>query len=402
MSREIRQLKSLTGLRFFLAFWVVLYHQIPNSDSLAVTWMPDFAPEWMSLLIRTGYVAVTVFFVLSGFVLAYNYDLSETWDASRIRKFAAARFSRIYPAYFTGLLLMAPLMLLRATKLAAAGDTAMFVLSTILNFTLLQAWIPQTTLTWNYPGWSLSNEAFFYVCFPFLGAVLWRLRSVAALTACVAGMWVVSLMPAILAMLAYPEFSIWAAADVNHVPADLDNVMKLVSYNPMLRLAEFAAGILLAKLYRLLPDGHWLFGRGQWIALPAAGACIAILSRADELPRLPTHNGLLLPLYMLLLFGFALGGGWIDRLLSVPAMVLLGNASYSMYILHAPLLNWFALFWRTFTGGPGNESATPVVLCSLIIIAVSCVFFVLLEEPAHKRLRVLLTQPRQVSVPSGN
>src|SRR5437660_267223 len=106
------QLPSLTGIRFFLAIWVVIYHQIGPKTGLAISWLPN-APDAICALLRVGYVAVTVFFVLSGFVLAYNYDLSEPWSRRASVKFGIARFARIYPAYCAGLLLFVPSVVYR-------------------------------------------------------------------------------------------------------------------------------------------------------------------------------------------------------------------------------------------------------------------------------------------------
>ena len=67
-----QQLPALTGARLFLALWVILYHQIPHEDTtVTVSWLGSL-PLPFHLFLRTGYAAVTVFFVLSGFVLAYN------------------------------------------------------------------------------------------------------------------------------------------------------------------------------------------------------------------------------------------------------------------------------------------------------------------------------------------
>lgn len=62
----------------------------------------------LSSLVGTGYAAVGIFFLLSGFILAYNYDLGTQWSDQGKLRFAIARFSRIYPVYLLGLLLVLP------------------------------------------------------------------------------------------------------------------------------------------------------------------------------------------------------------------------------------------------------------------------------------------------------
>src|ERR1035437_1893487 len=96
------QLPSLTGLRFFLALWVVVFHLTSPGGPLGPT--VATSPAWICGLVRTGYVAVGVFFVVSGFVLSYNYPLGRRWSSREMASFGIARFARIYPAYFLGLL----------------------------------------------------------------------------------------------------------------------------------------------------------------------------------------------------------------------------------------------------------------------------------------------------------
>src|ERR1044071_2165280 len=99
------QLHSLTGLRFFLALWVVVFHQSSRLGPM---------PPALFGLLQTGYVAVGFFFVLSGFVLAYNYPLVAAWSKDELVRFGIARFARIYPTYFLGLVTIAPVILFGA------------------------------------------------------------------------------------------------------------------------------------------------------------------------------------------------------------------------------------------------------------------------------------------------
>ena len=155
------QLLPLTGLRFFLALWVVIYHQTATENYLGPLMASLPVPVYCFL--RTGYVAVGVFFVLSGFVLSYSHSLTTRFSSSQLVSFAVARFARIYPTYCFGLLLIAPFIvetLLGRWSAAAATTEAA---KAILNWTLLQSWVPRAAFSWNAPGWSLSDEAFFIV-----------------------------------------------------------------------------------------------------------------------------------------------------------------------------------------------------------------------------------------------
>src|ERR1035438_10214838 len=105
-TREAKpQILALTGLRFFLAIWVVVFHLTSPGGPLGHA--VSTAPDWLCCLVRTGYVAVGVFFVLSGFVLSYNYSLARPWSFTEMATFGIARFARVYPAYCLGLVSMA-------------------------------------------------------------------------------------------------------------------------------------------------------------------------------------------------------------------------------------------------------------------------------------------------------
>lgn len=386
MNSSRPQLPALTGIRFFLAIWVVIYHVTPVSDQHVIAWFPA-APHALYSMLRTGYVAVGVFFVLSGFVLAYNYDLGKRWDGRSLARFAVARFSRIYPAYCLGLLLVMPFVvyrLARAFSLDALGDEALIG---FLNWTLLQSWIPDMALTWNDPGWSLSNEAFFYLCFPFIGVFLWKFSTPGKNLAAGAAMWLfASLAPLWLVLrpgISFEDLSTMGAS----LGGSAETVGQLVKYNPVLRIPEFCVGILLCRMYCYVRESYpRLLGRGRWFYLPALLLTGVLLSAASGFSPFLLHNGILLPLYGCIIFGLALEGGALSRVLSSDILVLLGNASYSMYILHVPVRTWITVVLRrVFSYDPSGPAW--VVGYTTAVIVLSCLCFKVIEEPLHRALK---------------
>jgi len=109
-----------------------------------------------------GYIGVTFFFILSGFILSYSY--SEKMKENNISKteFFISRFSRIYPLHFLTFLLSLPLFLTLKN-----GGSFLYLLP---NISLTQSFFPKEWIYFsaNTPSWSLSNEIFFYILFPFL------------------------------------------------------------------------------------------------------------------------------------------------------------------------------------------------------------------------------------------
>jgi len=369
-------------MRFFLALWVIIYHQIPPLEDLR-RFLPGLEHAVEGLLF-TGYAAVGVFFVLSGFVLTYNYDLSNLTSPPNLKRFAVARFSRIYPAYLIALIILIPIYFYRDYKGIDPPETDLITL--LLNIALLQAWLPGTALSWNFPGWSLSNEAFFYALFPFVGRLLRAVKNLRTLVLLGLAMWALALAaPLIAALLPIDGFGDVAATQYK-LESESEFWANLIRYNPLVRLPEFCLGILLALLFRRLPEEHWLWNRGAWLYLPAGAAALLVLINADRIPYPLMHNSLLLPLYACIVFGFALEGGTLARWLSRPSLVFLGNASYSMYILHAPLFIWLTILFRS---GLHREPVGWSWFISYLVLVIggSCIFFRIVEDRLHRTVR---------------
>jgi len=152
------RLPAITSLRFFAAFHVALFHM---KEMGVIT-----SPGWLKSFAGIGYVGVSFFFVLSGFILVYTY----AGRTLNLRDFWQARFARIYPAYLFSLVLFFPFFYFGALKMHVPFfyfAEQHFTLSAVLVLLLLQSWVPQAALSWNAVAWSLSVEAFFYAIFPF-------------------------------------------------------------------------------------------------------------------------------------------------------------------------------------------------------------------------------------------
>jgi len=331
-------LPALTGLRFFLALWVIGHHITGPSDMLgaAAAATPSAIYAW----IRGGYLAVQTFFVLSGFVLARTYRDSD-WSRRHLLRYAAARAARIYPVYFISLLLISPQIVAEFTP----AKTPILVEHGLL----IQAWFGRIPVNWNIPAWTLSCEIFFYLSFP-LAAILmaragWRQAIALALGA------------TCLTRVLY-------ACGVSD------------QLKPVVHLADFFMGIAAARGFELIRKRGWTFS-GAWLYLPALALGALFIARIDWLPPRVDLNTMLRPINALLLLGFALGGGGLARALSTPATVFLGQASYAMYILHMPILFWYARYTRAL-------SATIYVIA---VIAIASVVYKWIEEPANRWIR---------------
>jgi peptidoglycan/LPS O-acetylase OafA/YrhL len=144
------QLHALTGARGIAAWLVVLYHTRFAYQSQVPSSIFDFVAK--------GYLAVDLFFVLSGFVMWLNYA-----DKFAAQGFAAApdflrrRIARIYPLYIV--MLLATIGWAVMLRLVGNGPDIRFPFAELpLHFIMAQNWGLTDDLRWNVPAWSISTE----------------------------------------------------------------------------------------------------------------------------------------------------------------------------------------------------------------------------------------------------
>ncbi len=361
-------LPALTGVRFIAAIGVVFYH---FAEPIAAAHQP------FANLISYGYSAVDLFFLLSGFVLCYSYLSDEGSMRGSTRSFYAARFARIYPAYLLGFLLAAPTNILWSLRVNHLG-TALVKLgvSAAAVLTMQQAWTPWTAWSWNFPAWSVSVETFFYVVFPFVAPRLARLKAVQCLAACT-GFWLLG--------LAAP-LALYLAKGITGPPQLHDNLQMAIEFTPLLRLPEFLAGVLLGRAY---VQGAFNAIHGSVVALLSSLAIVGLLAATPSIPHPLVANGLLMPLFAMLIVSLARGQGIVAALLSRPFMVLLGEASYGVYILQIPVAYVLRL-------PPPIHSLAALCVYLVALVTASLLSWHFVETPARKFLRGRLSaHPRR-------
>jgi peptidoglycan/LPS O-acetylase OafA/YrhL len=288
---------SLTGLRAVCALWVELFHY----RSEVLTLLPGLRP--VRPLLDTGYLGVDVFFVLSGFVLAYNYsDALASWRGDRARRFVQNRVARVWPVHLVTLHLDLLLAVAIGTLGVTEGGHRRTLGAYAQNLSMTHAWWNDRP-SFNAPAWSISAEWAAYLACPLLLIVLARLRS-----AWLAALGVLTLYGAMLTV-----FALWAQPNGN------------VAHAGMLRLSvEFCAGLLMLRIYQRRPA---LLGR---LALPVAAALVIVIFAVPA-----THVGYwLAPLLGVLVLCLATDDGPLARLLSTPVLLFWGEASYCLYMTH--------------------------------------------------------------------
>ncbi|MGN6820032.1 MAG: acyltransferase family protein [Sphingomonas sp.] len=331
-------IRPLTGARFFAAAAVVVYHS-------GATWVASHpeTPALVRSVLLNGYLGVTFFFVLSGFILHFTYR-GGIAGAVAWRRYGVARFARIYPTYLLALVAMAPFVHVRDLR-------------DVPQFALLQWWPPVQVAhwsNWNMPAWTLSVECFFYCCFPLLSRGAAR-QPVPLLWTVIGVLWLFDLTTGSSAIM-----------DGRQAWFDWMTVIPI----PLLRLPEFVIGIAFAELHLRQGGGGrvpaWLaalallavlgFGNARWVAGLATGlSALTIAAIAADRRSL------------------------LVRLLSARTVVLLGGASYALYLLHQPV--HFAV--ARLLGGSKLMLAAqyPVLLIAAVAV------FLFVEEPAREWIR---------------
>jgi peptidoglycan/LPS O-acetylase OafA/YrhL len=347
-------LPALTGLRFWLAVWVILHH-VSNKGMMLEAWSNSL-PAPLSRFMHSGFLAVQTFFVLSGFVLARTYAQTR-WNGQSLGRFFTARFARIYPVYFASLILMSPFIIESMTKAAWSPGRRGTVLTDYLL--VLQGWVPSLGVGWNTPAWSLTCEFFFYLCFPLL---FMALRNVRWLGVAVA-------LPAAVVL-----------------PIALDRMGASWTWQPLFHMGDFIAGIVAARIYTILAAKRGWARRGYWLYLPAMVVGLWLIGHPETVRWTGGDVGTFLRvLNVAMLIGLALSGGFLAKWLATPLCDFLGKASYSMYVLHVPILWWTA---RYFVHGWMHP---PVVIGAgiylMLVIGAAALVYQWLEAPASVWIR---------------
>ena len=359
------RLPALTSVRFFAALHVCIFHMYAMRIASGTGVFHRIA--------SIGYVGVNFFFVLSGFILVYTYADRQT----PARKFWWARFARIYPAYLFSLLLTGPFFYYVCLKIHPAPIPFLIwpqnhlVASSLLVPALVQSWIPSAALAWNPPAWSLSDEAFFYLLFPVLLVWLakknWRAWIGIALACGVASL---------ACTLGYAVFRPDGAGFVND--DSYFTWLNVIKFFPLVRLPEFVLGACCGFLFlRKSVDRKW----GSPLVLIGLAYFATIVALGPYIPYSILHDSALTPGFALIIFGLALRPAWTSVLEYWP-LVLLGDASYSFYLLHS---NFLGMIFQP-RGEPLNLPMWRLVAGVMIPIAVSIAVYKWIESPARRKL----------------
>ncbi len=294
-----REIIALTSLRGIAAMAVVLQHFSVTAQLHAANNIPSLVPH--------GYLAVDLFFILSGFIMSYTYLSSfELNKAGVFGDFMMRRIARIVPL---NLAVLALFVVAAQLSIAALGRNIIYspnvgIGDIFANSLMLQGL--GIGINMNGPSWSVSAEFAAYAIFPLLIVGTFSRHRAARL--------------AVIAISLCGIF--WIAA--NH--PRLGMATETIAENLVRCFAEFAIGMATYRAYRGIGTrGAALLGSDR-AAFAIMGLCCASMLLRLDLPAV-----LLFPA---LIASLALNDGAAKRMMSRPSIYFLGQVSFSLYLLH--------------------------------------------------------------------
>ena len=350
------QLPALTGIRTLLAFNIVLFHFTP----------PHLGP--LRPFVQNGFVFVNVFFLISGYILTYNYvDRAATLVK---RQFWLARLARLYPVYLLALLISFEMLKLEWSARSAAE----FWKGLVLTPMLLQGWSPSLATFWNTVAWTLSCEVAFYAAFPWLIKLPWP-RKPSRLILLILGLWVIDILPASLYLIFNPDN---LTEPVTRYTST--TLIRFLKYTPIPYAATFMAGITLARLQLAVTITQRR--RAAIAAAALTGLGLFFYFATPHLPYLIMHGGILLPLFACLVFGLS-GQHPIASVFAWGPLLLVGESSYCLYLLH---FNVYLLIHNHHLTERLHVAAFDPWISYAALIAISVIVYKFVENPARKAI----------------
>ncbi len=377
---------ALTGVRAIAAFFVFFHHynQLDFSYPIQRT-------------LNEFHMGVTMFFVLSGFLICMRYYGNSEITGSWFRKYIKNRIARIYPMYLFLTLLTFLLYFLIGGEASVIGTVQSPILILFLNIFFIRGFFDDLKFTGVGQGWSLTVEECFYLLAPVLFIGIKRNKNNLIYYP------LLLLVFGITMVLVFSNFSVFGF---------FKNFQFLFLYTFFGRCVEFFIGMKLALI--VLEKKEKILPRPVFTTMGVLGMVIAV----SVLVFLPLNgrefglyhpfgiftNNIILPISIAVLYyGLIIEKSWLQKFLSSATMQLLGKSSYIFYLIHIGviatflknisrntidlLFNWFDNHGLEWVPEKLNDSILYIALVFVLLNLVSIVLYKLMEEPLNLAIR---------------
>lgn len=318
---------ALTGIRFFAIFHIFVFHlgaaassEKPEGFENVLMGFAD-TPEKLAVFISNGWMSTSLFFLLSGFILGYLYWGKDGQLSSSKRRFWLLRLVRIYPVHLVVLTIV--LFLKVPWFLGAGANWSDIIPVALANLFLVHAWIPPWIPHVNWPTWTISALIFLYLIMPWLMQILGKLSRRQLIIALIA-MPFISVLPTVL-------YAIIMAAGV---PWSM-SIDSFISNTPLFWVPYFTAGMLMTRIFSLsrfvpVQRNHAWFAWGDLAFIVII--VMACTSGIEQPLKFFIRQGLLMPLYIVLVLDLARGNGVMARVFALPGTGFLGETGFSIFM----------------------------------------------------------------------
>ena len=347
-----KMIKSLTSLRMLFALMVFVSHCNIVSGVFDVHLMTE------------GYVGVSFFYVLSGFIIAYSYDKRFQLGTVTKREFWVARVARIYPLHWLMLMVTAAL-----GTYTLANGWCDWLRHFTLNATLCQAYVPDADyyFSFNSPSWSLCCEQLFYFGFPFLAPLLHKPRTLMAL-------FMLSAMAVVVGMGFTGE---GMARDIWYV-------------NPIARFPDFLLGMLVYAASQRKANAVPGRSDATWSEVGALVLFAAFYVLSAYVPKVYRYSCYYWVPVACVVYVFSRQRGALSRALAWRPFVWCGEISFGFYLIHHLLFRLYVEADRHLSLPFPPYVAVGVVLTATL--ALSAASFYGFERPMNKLVKRFLSK----------
>lgn len=374
------EIKALSGLRIVAALWVVLFHFRPLLQMASPPLYDSLKP-----ILDCGAQGVDLFFILSGFVLTWNYldRMGDTWSTKATLHFLWLRLARVWPLYLVTMHLAAfwIIFTLNVGNFPSPEAGQLTAISYLRQLAMVQLWFQPffDGSSWDGPAWSISAEWLAYLLFGGVVLVIFRVDRATRARGLLLLAFAATLPPVVLLVASGGQF---------YTPW---------SWLPRIVL-QFTAGALACAAVRKLRLSDRARRGAGYGSLALVAVIVGVLYFLDGHPLVTVRDdfGLVDVLFMPLVVTLAVGVGTLPALLSTRLLVYGGQVSFGLYMVHE--LVHTAWLWimaqYQITMVPSINAKLVFVGLIVVAIALGVLLFHFVEEPARIWMRGMVGERR--------